>query len=151
MAKSQESYNKKEKEKKRIQKKLKKSKGKEERKAVKEKPKSFDEMIAYVDAMGNITSTPPDPHEISEIKSEDIQIGIQKQIDPDPSDLIRKGKLTFYNESKAYGFIKDDQTQESIFAHLSGFEEPVNENDKVTFETQKGKRGLVAVKVRRLI
>jgi cold shock CspA family protein len=148
MAKSQETFNKKEKEKKRLKKKQDKEQKREERKAHSDKGKSMDEMFAYVDADGNITSTPPDPSKKSEIKTEDIQIGVSRQEAPDPADLIRKGTVTFFNESKGYGFIKDQDSQESIFVHVNGLEDEVGEGDKVSFETEKGMKGLNAVRVK---
>lgn len=151
MGKSQETFNKKEKEKKRLKKKQDKEQKKEERKANSDKGKSVDEMFAYVDAEGNITSTPPDPTKKSEIKSEDIQIGVSRQEAPDPADLIRKGTVTFFNDSKGYGFIKDQETQESVFVHVNGLEEEVNEGDKVSFETERGMKGLNAVRVKLIV
>lgn len=148
MGKSQETFNKKEKEKKRLKKKQDKEQKKEERKANSDKGKSVDEMFAYVDADGNITSTPPDPAKKSEIKTEDIQIGVSRQEAPDPADLVRKGTVTFFNDSKGYGFIKDQDSQESIFVHVNGLEEEVGEGDKVSFETEKGMKGLNAVRVK---
>jgi cold shock CspA family protein len=148
MGKSQETFNKKEKEKKRLKKKQDKEQKKEERKANSDKGKSVDEMFAYVDDEGNISSTPPDPSKKSTIKTEDIQIGVSKQKAIDPADLIRKGTVTFFNDSKGYGFIKDHETQESVFVHVNGLEEEVNENDKVTFETEMGQKGLNAVRVK---
>jgi cold shock CspA family protein len=149
MAKSQETFNKKEKEKKRLKKKQDKEQKREERKAHSDKGKSMDEMLAYVDADGNITSTPPDPtKKKNEIKTEDIQIGISRQEAPDPEDLVRKGTVTFFNDSKGYGFIKDQETQESIFVHINGLEDKVGEGDKVSFETEKGMKGLNAIRVK---
>ncbi len=148
MGKSQETFNKKEKEKKKLKKKQEKEQKKEERRANSDKGKSVDEMFAYVDENGNISSTPPDPKKKKNIKTEDIQIGISRQEDLDPEDLIRKGTITFFNDSKGYGFIKDHETQESIFVHVNGLEDAVKENDKVTFETEMGQKGLNAVRVK---
>lgn len=148
MGKSQETFNKKEKEKKKLKKKQDKEQKKEERKANSDKGKSIDDMFAYVDDYGNITSTPPDPKKKSTIRTEDIQIGISRQEAIEPADLIRKGTVTFFNESKGYGFIKDHQTQESIFVHVNGLINPIKENDKVTFETEMGQKGLNAVRVK---
>ena len=106
-------------------------------------------MLAYVDEFGNITDTPPDPTRKRQvIKAEDIEIGVSKQEAPDPADLIRKGIVTFFNESKGYGFIRDQVTQESIFVHVNGLEDEVGENDKVTFETEKGLKGPNAIRVK---
>ena len=149
MGKSQETFNKKEKEKKRLKKKQDKEQKKEERKANSDKGKPIDEMMAYVDEEGNITSTPPDPtKKKTVIKTEDIEIGISRQAAIDPADLIRKGTVTFFNESKGYGFIKDLESQDSIFVHVNGLEDEIKEGDKVSFETEKGQKGLNAVKVK---
>lgn len=151
MGKSQETFNKKEKEKKKLKKKQDKEQKKEERKANSDKGKSVDEMFAYVDDNGNISSTPPDPKNKRKFKTEDIQIGVSRQADIDPADLIRKGTITFFNDSKGYGFIKDHESQESIFVHVNGLEDPVKENDKVTFETEMGQKGINAVKVKLIV
>lgn len=149
MGSSQETFSKKEKEKKKLKKKQDKEQKKEERKANSNKGKSAEEMYAYVDDNGNISSTPPDPTKKKNIiKVEDIQIGVSRQAAIEPADLIRKGTVTFFNESKGYGFIKDHESQESIFVHINGLASPVKENDKVTFETEMGQKGLNAVKVK---
>jgi len=148
MAKSTETFNKKEKEKKRLKKQQEKKEKQEERKANSIKGKSLEDMLAYVDENGNITSTPPDPTKKKKINAEDIQIGVAKQ-EAIEMDIVRQGKITFFNESKGYGFIKDDQTQESIFVHINGLMQPVKENDKVTFETEMGQKGLNAIKVKK--
>ncbi len=149
MAKSQETFNKKEKEKKRLKRRQDKDLKREERKNEPEKSTSFEDMLAYVDEFGNITDTPPDPTRKRQvIKAEDIEIGVSKQEAPDPADLIRKGIVTFFNESKGYGFIRDQVTQESIFVHVNGLEDEVGENDKVTFETEKGLKGPNAIRVK---
>lgn len=148
MGRSQETFNKRENEKKRAKKKQDKLAKKEERKANVEKGKSLDDMIAYVDEFGNITSTPPDPKNKEKIKSKDIEVSTPRQAPPNPEDLIRKGKVAFFNESKGYGFIRDKESNESIFVHINGLEDHVQEGDNVTFETEKGPKGLNAVKVK---
>src|ERR1700742_4972294 len=101
-------------------------------------------MMAYIDEYGNITSTPPDPSKKLKIKSEDIQIGVAKREDI-VQDVVRNGVVSFFNEGKGYGFIKDLQSQESIFVHVNGLTEQIKENDKVTFETEQGQKGPTAV------
>ncbi|MCB0698083.1 MAG: cold shock domain-containing protein, partial [Chitinophagaceae bacterium] len=49
-----------------------------------------------------------------------------------------------------FGFINDLQSQDSIFVHINELDEPVNEQDKVTFEVEKGPKGLVAVRVKKV-
>jgi cold shock CspA family protein len=148
MAKSQETFNKKEKEKKRLKRRQDKEQKREERKNTPEKETSFEDMLAYVDEYGNITSTPPDLTKRKVIKPEDIEIGVSKQEAPDPADLIRKGIITFFNKEKGYGFIKDLESQASVFVHINGLLDEVQENDKVTFETEKGLKGPNAVRVK---
>ncbi|MBL0340126.1 MAG: cold shock domain-containing protein [Bacteroidetes bacterium] len=135
MARSQETFSKKEKDKKKLKKRQDKQQKKEERRSNSDKGKSFEDMLAYVDENGMITSTPPDPGRKRAIKTEDIQISISRQGAIDPADLIRKGSVSFFNDAKGYGFIKDLESQESIFVHINNLEGPVKENDKVTFET----------------
>lgn len=147
MGRSQDSFNKRENEKKRQKKKKDKLQKKEERKANTDKTKDFDDMIAYVDEFGNITDTPPDPKQKEKIKAEDIVVGVPKQEPIDPADLIRNGVVTYFNQSKGYGFIKDLDSQESIFFHVNGLLDEVQERDKVTFETETGQKGLNAIKV----
>lgn len=143
MAKSQKSFSKRE-----IQnKKEKKRKEKEERRLERQKNKgSIDDMIAYVDEFGNITDTPPDPDQIEEIKAEDIQISVPKgpleEIDP-----VRTGTVAYFNPSKGFGFITDDDTRESIFVHINNTQEDIHESNRVNYEIEKGPKGLVAVKV----
>src|SRR5690606_26357843 len=104
MGKSQETWNKKENEKKKQKKKKEKEARKEERKAS-GKGSSFE--IAYVDEFGNFTSTPPDPSTRTKINEADIQISVPRHAAPSPADLVRQGIVTFFNDSKGYGFIKD--------------------------------------------
>ena len=58
------------------------------------------------------------------------------------------GKVKFFNESKGFGFIVDDETGKEHFVHISGLIDEINENDEVSFELQEGKKGLNAVNVK---
>ena len=148
MARSTETFSKKEKEKARLKKAKDKKERAEERKASGGKGKSLEDMMAYIDEYGNITSTPPDPSRKIKINAEDIQIGVAKQEDL-PMDTVRTGVVSFFNEAKGYGFIKDSQTGESIFVHINALTEPLKENNMVTFETEQGQKGLSAIKVKK--
>ena len=145
MARSKETFSKKEIEKKKIQKRKEKAARREERKA--NAGRSFEDMIAYTDEDGNIISTPPDPSKKKVVKEEDMIIGARNSGPDEEVDPVRNGRVTFFNDSKGYGFIKDLKTQESIFVHSNGLECEIAENDKVTFETERGPRGLNAIKV----
>lgn len=148
MARSTETFSKKEKEKARLKKSKDKKEKAEERKANSGKGKSLEDMMAYIDEHGNITSTPPDPSRRIKINVEDIQIGVAKQEDI-PHDTVRNGVVSFFNEAKGYGFIRDLQTEESIFVHINALTEPLKENNLVTFETEMGQKGLSAIKVKK--
>lgn len=150
MGRSQETAAKKEKEKNKAKRKKEKEEKREERKSNNSKGKGLDEMLAYLDEEGNITNTPPDPKRRKEINLEDIQLGAAKREPINPEDLIRTGRVTFYNEAKGFGFIKDQQTGESIFVHNNSLQTPIRENDRVNFETEQGKRGPVAVNVKKI-
>lgn len=147
MGRSQQTFNKKENEKKKQKKKKDKEKKREERKTDSDKGKSVEEMFAYVDENGNISSTPPDPTKKNEINAEDIVLGVMKREDVE-EDPIRTGSVTFFNDSKGYGFIKDINSQESIFVHINNLLDPVKEGNRVTFETERGPRGLNAINVK---
>ncbi len=58
------------------------------------------------------------------------------------------GKVKFFNDSKGYGFIKEDGTDKEYFVHVSGLIDEVRQNDDVTFELKEGKRGLNAIDVK---
>ena len=144
MGKSQETWNKKENEKKKQKKKKEKEARREERK---NNPKGSSFEIAYVDEFGNFSSTPPDPNNKVKVKEEDIQVSVPRHT-VSKEDLIRNGIVTFYNDSQGYGFIKDLETQESVFVHVNNTTEPIKENNKVTFEVEMGPKGPSAVKVK---
>lgn len=148
MAKSQQTWNKKEREKKKQKDKQEKAEKMQERKASGGGTKRMEDMMAYIDENGNIVDTPPDPSKRKEYKIEDIVIGVPKHEPLDPADALRRGVVSFFNESKGFGFIRDLQTGESIFVHVNGLIDAVSENSRVLFETEKGPRGLNAVRVK---
>lgn len=147
MGRSQETYNKKEvrdkKEKKRKEKEKKRLARKEN-----EGKTSMDDMIAYVDENGMITSTPPDPSKKRKVKLEDIEIGTPNRNSEEPMDIIRKGIVSFFNDSKGYGFIKDMETKESVFVHINNVIDEIKEGNVVSFEVEMGQKGPTAVKVK---
>ncbi|MDC9724123.1 MAG: cold shock domain-containing protein [Urechidicola sp.] len=148
MAKSQQTFNKSEKEKKRLKKREMKAKKKEARKL--EKEKGLGIQFAYVDHNGNLVDTPPDPDLKEKVDAESIVLGIPKKEDRDEDkfDPIRNGKVSFFDTSKGFGFIIDTENQEKYFCHVSGLIDEIAENDKVTFELEKGMKGMNAVRVK---
>jgi cold shock CspA family protein len=149
MGKSQETVGKKEKEKKKAQKRKDKDQKRVERKATATKGKTLEEMFAYVDEYGNITTTPPTSTRKLIFDEADIVIGVARQSDvKEVVDVIRKGTVTFFNDSKGYGFIQDHGSQQSVFVHINAANFPVKENDQVTFEIGQGQKGPAAMNVR---
>lgn len=147
MGRSQESYNKKEVR----NKKEKKRKDKEKKRLHKKetgKKTSFDDMIAYVDEFGQITATPPDPDAKVEVEAESIEISITRNDDVQKNDFVRKGVVSFFNDSKGFGFIRDMENKQSVFVHANNLLEPIRENNIVSFEIGKGPKGPTALKVK---
>lgn len=62
---------------------------------------------------------------------------------------MKKGKVKFYNNTKGYGFINDEETGQDVFVHQTGLKDDIREGDTVTFEITQGKKGLNAVNVTR--
>ena len=148
MAKSQQTYSKKEKEKAKQKKKEDKQKKKDARQANKTPGIDF----VYVDYNGNLTDTPPDPSMRPEIDADDIILGIPPTEEGDREEFnpVRKGKVSFYDSSKGFGFIIDNENNEKYFTHVSGIIDEITENDNVSFELEKGQRGMNAVKVTKI-
>jgi len=64
--------------------------------------------------------------------------------------LMKTGTVKFFNDSKGYGFIKDNESENEYFTHVSGLVDEISENDEVTFELTEGKKGLNAVNVKKV-
>jgi len=148
MGRSQESFQKKEVRNKKEKKRKEKEKKRQARKEDNDKGNSLDDMIAYVDEHGNIVDTPPDPDKKTEVKLEDIEIGVPKDEEMEDMDPVRTGTVTFFNDTKGYGFIKDSETKEDVFVHVNNTEEEITQGNKVSFEVEMGQKGPVAVKVK---
>ncbi len=63
---------------------------------------------------------------------------------------MQSGTVKFFNETKGFGFITQDGSNQDIFVHVSGLVDEVRENDKVTFQVEQGRKGPNAVNVERL-
>ncbi|NAW50877.1 cold shock domain-containing protein [Elizabethkingia argentiflava] len=61
---------------------------------------------------------------------------------------MQQGTVKFFNETKGFGFISSSDSGEEFFVHTTGLRDRVREDDKVSFELEKGKKGLIAVNVR---
>lgn len=62
---------------------------------------------------------------------------------------MQEGTVKFFNESKGFGFITPVNGNEDIFVHTTGLLDNVRENDEVVYEVERGKKGLMAVNVKR--
>ena len=124
---------KRENEKKRLAKREEKQKKKDSKKL--SSKSSFDDMIAYVDENGMITSTPPAENiKKEEINLDEIIIATPKKEDEEP--VILRGRVEFFNEARGFGFIKD----------LAGVGN-IAENNIVTFDLERGVKGMNAVNI----
>lgn len=63
---------------------------------------------------------------------------------------MNTGKVKFFNESKGYGFIKDQESDKEYFVHVTGLVDKIKEDDEVSFDLQEGRKGLNAVNVKLL-
>jgi cold shock CspA family protein len=147
MGRSQETFGKKEVRNKR-DKKRKEKEQKRARKKSEGKKSSFEDMIAYVDEFGKISSSPPDPTKKTVVDAESIELTITRNKPSDAPDFVRKGVITFFNQSKGFGFIRDLESNQSVFVHANNLLEPVIENNIVVFEIGKGPKGPSAMNVK---
>lgn len=151
MAKPQQTYNKSEKEKAKQKKREEKLKRKEARKAAAKESGTSGIQFAYVDHNGNLTDTPPDPSQKIAVDAEDIVIGVpKKEESQEEENPVRQGKVSFFDTSKGFGFIIDSENQERYFTHVSGLIDQIAENDKVSYELEKGLKGMNAVRVKKI-
>jgi cold shock CspA family protein len=137
------SFNKRELEKKKEQKRKEKQKRREERKA--NGGGSLDDMIAYVDENGVITSMPPDPVKKKEIKIENIAVSTPKK--KDMEECIRNGRVEYFNPDKGYGFIKNTANADKHFFYVSNAPSNIAEGNMVTFELERGEKVMNAVRI----
>lgn len=149
MGRAHETTGKKDIAKKKLQKRKDKAEKKEQRQSQSDKGKDLDDMMAYVDENGNLSNTPPDPRRKKEIKSEDISLSYSDRDAAEAEPAVKEGTVTFFNKTKGYGFIKENGTQNSYFVHTNDLAEPIGDGDKVSFEVQRGSRGMNAVFVKR--
>ena len=139
------SADKRENEKKRLAKREEKLKKKESKK-LSGSSNSFEDMIAYVDENGMITSTPPtEDIKKEEINPDEIIIATPKKEEEEPT--ILRGRVEFFNESRGFGFIKDLSGVEKYFFHVNNVIGNIAENNIVTFDLERGVKGMNAVNI----
>lgn len=147
MARSKETFNKRDQQQKKLKQRKEKEMRKEERKANSQKGKGLDEMMAYLDEDGNLSDTPPDPRKAKTFNAEDILIQVPEG---NNRNMTRTGILEYFNDEKGYGFIIDKATKEKFFVHATNLLEVINISDKVLFDTERGIRGMAAINVKKV-
>lgn len=150
MARSQQSWSKREKEKRKQKRKEEKQRRKELRQEEKKDGTNLEDMIAWVDAEGNPTDEKPNPEDFEEIKAEDIVLGIPPKEQSDQDETENKGVVTFFNTDRGYGFIKAENSNDNFFTHINSHIDEIKEGDKVNFDIVPGDKGPVAINVKLL-
>ncbi|MDR0429255.1 MAG: cold shock domain-containing protein [Tannerellaceae bacterium] len=133
-------------EKKKESKRKEKQKRKEERKINNNKGASLEDMFAYIDENGVISSTPPEPKANKETDLESIVISTPKKEEIDENRTYR-GRVDHFNEAKGYGFIEDLDSVKKYFFHISAAPKDIKEGNVVSFELERGTRDLNAVNI----
>jgi len=149
MAKSKATFSKRDKEKKKLEKRQEKAEKREERKANSLKGATLEDMMVYVDDDGNFSSTPPDPKKKKEINHHEIELDITKRQAAAEEDARRNGVVTMFNHEKGYGFIRDLDSQKSVFVHINSVHGELKEGDKISFDLQRTLKGDSAANVQK--
>ena len=142
-----EFFSKRDREKKKQQARKEKDEKKRERKESSRNGDSLADMMAYVDENGNLTSIPQDPKRKRDFNIDEIQISVTKGTDLNSTEEYQEGVVTFFNEEKGYGFIRESRTKQDVFVHNKQLLVPIKLNDKVRFLIAKGIKGPEAVEV----
>jgi cold shock CspA family protein len=82
------------------------------------------------------------------IDVDSVEIGVRKR--EEEVVIVRNGKVEFFNDSKGYGFIKELDTNDKYFVHANGLLQEIKENDLVTFELERGLKGMNAIRVKKV-
>jgi len=139
-------FAKKEKEKKKAKKKQDKAQKREERKTVKNKGKTLDDMIMYIDENGNLSKTPIDMSQRREINPDTIQLGATAMPDPDEEFT---GIISFISD-KGYGFIVEDGSQANIYLNTQQMLSPLTGKDRVKYNKERTPKGFSALNVQKI-
>jgi cold shock CspA family protein len=147
-------YSKRDNEKKKQEKRVEKQKKKESRK-LNDKPAGFDDMIAYVDENGRISSTPPSernndmPAKSNRDQDHSHENTAMEQRKSGNNMTELKGRVEHVNAEKGYGFIKETSQTDKYFFHVSGLLDAIQVGDAVLFDLERGKKGYNAVRIRK--
>ncbi|MBS7334046.1 MAG: cold shock domain-containing protein [Weeksellaceae bacterium] len=134
-----ESTSKKEKDKKKVLKRLEKLNKREQRKENNNKGKSLEEMIVYVDVLGNFTDVPPHLQD----KEADLKNNERLEV----KEIFIEGVVDNYNDAKGFGFIKVINTTDKIFFHFKESREQLKVGDNVSFKKVLTEKGFKATQI----
>ncbi|MEC4113402.1 cold-shock protein [Myroides pelagicus] len=133
-----DSFSKKEKIKKKLQKQKEKAERREDRKTNNNKGKSLEEMLVYVDYLGNLTDIPPDQQEKEREKTKN---NTKQQTE-------FKGTITYISE-KGYGFITEQGSKNNVFVHSNDVGFPLTKGELVSYQKEENAKGVRAVNVQK--
>lgn len=133
-------------EKKKARIKQEKAERRKERKLNKSKGKGLEDMLAYLDEDGNLTSTPPDGSNRKEVDLDAIQLGAAPK--PPQNNSDRTGTISSFDDARGYGFITDSEHGENVFVHVNEATEPLRRGDRVHYAWQRGPKGYTALGVK---
>ena len=61
---------------------------------------------------------------------------------------MKNGTVKFFNASRGFGFITEDDSNTEYFVHVTGIIDEINEGNAVEFELKEGRKGMNAANVR---
>ena len=101
--------------------------------------RNFEEMLAYVDENGVLHTTPPEVGEREEIDASQIEVSVPRRSEPE--------EIVPFEGRVEYGFIRNSDNGEKYFFHITQAPAAIAEGNRVTFELERGTRGMNAVRV----
>lgn len=108
--------------------------------------RSFEDMLAYVDENGVLHTSPQDVKPREEIDVSAIEVSVPRQSEIEDEEPL-SGRVEYFTASKGYGFVKDATDGEKYFFHVTNAPAGIAEGDRVTFELERGARGMNAVRI----
>lgn len=108
--------------------------------------RSFEDMLAYVDENGVLHTSQEDVKPREEVDISEIEVSVPRQSEIEDEEPM-SGRVEYFTASKGYGFIKDASDGEKYFFHITNAPAGIAEGDRVTFELERGTRGMNAVRI----
>ena len=108
--------------------------------------RSFEDMLAYVDENGVLHTSQEDVKPREEVDISEIEVSVPRQSEIEDEEPM-SGRVEYFTASKGYGFIKDASDGEKYFFHISNAPAGIAAGDRVTFELERGTRGMNAVRI----